>query len=71
MPDSSPRDRLVQVLLLHIAGDRYPSTTMMDRIEQSMTAGLRERYINVLLEKLANERFPSPDMVQRIARLMA
>jgi len=68
--DPSPADRYVEVLLLHIAGDSYPSTTMMDRIEQSMTERLRERYIDTLLEKVANDRFPSPDLMQRVARLV-
>jgi hypothetical protein len=69
--DISLHDRFVATLIAHVADDRYPSTSMMNQIEQVLTPRLYDTYVEVLLEKIADDEFPSPELVKRIAALVA
>lgn len=65
------RDRYLGVLLQQLTGCRYPSPTMLDRIEQAI--GDRESaevYVSELLEGVAQDRFPSPQMLDRLSGLI-
>jgi len=64
------REKLAAVLIEQVANDRYPSITMMDRIEQVLTPSLYERYVMVLMDKVASDRYPSTDLTRRIAALV-
>jgi hypothetical protein len=64
------RVALAGVLLEKVRGERYPSTTQMDAIEQVLPAPLLSRYVEILLEKVARDERPSIPMIQRIARLI-
>jgi hypothetical protein len=64
------REKLVAVLIEQVANDRYPSTTMMDQIEYSLTPSLHERYVMVLMDKIASDRYPSVDLTRRVAGLV-
>ena len=64
------RDRFVANLIAHVAGDRYPSSTMMDQIEQALTPRLYETYVQVLLEKIGSDLFPSPELIKRVSSLV-
>jgi len=52
-------DKLVAILIEQVANDRYPSGTMMDLIERSLTPSTYERYVMVLMDKIASDRYPS------------
>lgn len=67
--EASAQEQLVQVLMDHIEEDNYPSTTMMDIIEQSMTPEQSSAYQQVLLEKIRGEHYPSLDMIRRLQAL--
>jgi hypothetical protein len=63
------RDALYGLLIDKIRRDRYPSVTMMNRVEEGMDRRQLRRYAQVLLEKVEDDRYPSLDMMQRLARL--
>jgi len=51
--------------------DEYPSTSDLDRVEQSMTTGQElGDYLEFLFEKVDTAR-PSPQIMNRIERLLA
>ena len=70
MAEPTLRDRFVDLLIEHVANDRYPSGTMMDQIERAMTAEHHDRYVQLLLKHVADDRYPSPDLIRRIASLV-
>jgi hypothetical protein len=49
--------------------DRFPSSTMLDTIEELLVPGDVPRYARVLLSKVADEQFPSLAMIRRIRDL--
>jgi hypothetical protein len=63
------RERVLDTLLDKIRQDRYPSSTMMDDVEQLLTPWRRQDYADVLLEKVQESRYPSRSMIQRLLRL--
>jgi hypothetical protein len=63
------REQVLDVLLEKIAQDRYPSTQMLDDVEQLLTPWRISDYAEVLMEKVRRDRFPSRAMVQRLVRL--
>jgi hypothetical protein len=64
------RVALAGVLLEKVRGERYPSTTQMDAIEQVLPAPLLSRYVEILLEKVAQDQNPSISMLRRISGLV-
>ena len=63
-------ERYYDYLLDRVSGDRYPSTVMLDMLEQGIrTDQQREAYVDMLLEKAQGDRYPSLPMLQRIARV--
>jgi hypothetical protein len=66
------RDRYLSVLTEGIQNCRYPSVTMMDRMERSITdRESAEHYVEVLLDSVSQDQYPSPMMLDRIAGLLA
>ena len=65
------RAELVYTLLQKVHEDRYPSTTMLDLIENLLTPEEQPAYVVVLQDKLRSERFPSMPMLIRLTRLVA
>jgi hypothetical protein len=63
------REQVLDLLLEKVEADRYPSSTMLDDIEQLLTPWRREDYADVLMDKIRQDRFPSRAMVQRLLRL--
>lgn len=57
-------------LIDQIRNDPYPSTTMMDIVENGMDDEDRVAYADVLLDKVSRDRFPSLDMLNRLLRLV-
>jgi len=65
------RGELVRTLLEKVRNDPYPSTTMLDLIEQLLTPEEEPAYVVFLQEKLRQEQFPSIPMLNRLTRLVA
>ena len=64
------RAQLLQTLLEHVEDDQYPSTTMMDTIEEMLTPDELQQYASVLLAKVADDTYPSLGMIRRIRDLV-
>jgi hypothetical protein len=60
------RSELVLMLCEKIANDHYPSNTMMDLVEEMVTAQERGAYIDVLWEKVRTDTYPSLDLIKRL-----
>jgi hypothetical protein len=66
---SDPRTMLLRSLLKKVAEDPYPSTTMMDTIEELLTPDDVPAYAQVLLQHIDDDRFPSTPMIDRLRNL--
>jgi hypothetical protein len=60
---------IVQMLLEKVRQDRYPSTTQLDLIEQSLPPELIPDYMEVLVDKVAQDNYPSLSMIRRLQRV--
>lgn len=63
------RRELLRFLLERVQGDRYPSVSMMDLIEELMGPEERSVYAQVLMEKIRRERWPSLSLIRRVLAL--
>jgi hypothetical protein len=72
MKASELRARLTKNLLDDIGEERFPSVTMMNRLEgQLADAGALADYAEILVEKVESTRFPSISMLNRIEAVVA
>ena len=63
-------ERYYELILEKIAGDRYPSGELMDRLEAAITnLDQLRHYLEVLLAKIENDHYPSKQMLDRVRRL--
>jgi hypothetical protein len=69
-PDDA-RAELVVTLLQKVRDDTYPSTTMLDLVEQLLTPEEQPAYVVLLQDKIRAERFPSMPLLMRLAELVA
>lgn len=70
MPDAL-RSRYIEILFNQISSGRYPSLSMLDRVEQTVVD--REtgtEYVNLLLDTIEQDLYPSPTMLDRVLRLI-
>jgi hypothetical protein len=65
----STRKALLDVLIEKIETDRYPSSTMLNLIEELLTPEDVPEYAEVLLSRVREDQFPSIPMLNRIHRL--
>jgi ribosome-binding factor A len=67
------RHAVAEMLLEKIKDDRFPSITMMQRVEAvvSQDPEAMSDYAEVLLEKVQDTRFPSTEMLNRLDRIAA
>ena len=63
------RRRVLSLLLEKVSGDNYPSSTMLDAIEQLLAPDDVETYIDVLMDKLEGENHPSNSILMRMMAL--
>ena len=63
------RSALLDLLLSKVQDDRYPSATMLDLLEQLLTAEELPAYAAVLMEKIAADTYPSASMMKRLVSL--
>ena len=70
MPDAL-RSRYIQILLSQVGAGRYPSPTMLDRLEKSVTDGeTAAEYVSLLLDTIERDDYPSPTMLDRVRGLI-
>jgi hypothetical protein len=65
------RVKLLQRLIDQVDSDQYPSTTMMDTIEEMLTPDEVPNYAQMLVRKVADDQYPSIGMIRRIRDLIA
>ena len=71
MDGSTLRQQLLDRLLEQIKEDRFPSVTMMNRVESGLrTPEQLEEYAQVLLEKIESSRYPSIPMLDRFEAVL-
>jgi hypothetical protein len=63
------RAEIVDALMEKVDTDPYPSTTMLNYIEELMTPDELPRYAGALLERIRTDNFPSIPMIARLKRL--
>jgi hypothetical protein len=68
-PDDA-RAELVATLLEKVRQDPYPSTTMLDLIEELLTPEETPAYVVFLQDRLRSEQFPSIPMLKRLTALV-
>lgn len=64
------RAELVATLLEKVKEDPYPSSTMLDLIEELLTDEELPAYVVFLQDRLRSERFPSIPMLRRLTNLV-
>ncbi len=63
------RRQLLDLLLETVEEDTYPSTTMLDLIEQLVTPDEIDEYSDILMAKLEGETYPSNSIIRRLIAL--
>ena len=70
MPQQDTREQtraaLLSSLMRKLEADPYPSSTMMDMVEELLTPDDVEPYVKLLLERIDNDNFPSISMLGRV-----
>lgn len=64
------RNELVGHLIERVSNDTYPSTTMLDLIEQSMGPDDVGDYVEALMEKIRQDEYPSYALINRVRLLI-
>lgn len=63
-------DEFYALLLDTVRDDRYPSTQMLDMLEQTMLGHERIELAHILMDKVRGDRYPSIMMLHRLARIV-
>ncbi|QBR93301.1 hypothetical protein [Nocardioides euryhalodurans] len=63
------RTQLLELLLDKVEQDQYPSSTMLDLIEELVSPDEVEEYAGVLMAKLEGETYPSNSLIRRVMAL--
>lgn len=69
--ETDAREALLSLLLQKVKEDTYPSSTMLDLIEDLVTPADIASYVGVLMEKIHNDTYPSSSLMQRAVRMAA
>lgn len=71
MPDAGEFDtraELVALLMQKVEEDRYPSSTMLDMLEEMLTPDDVPAYVETLTNRMRSENFPSISMLNRVQK---
>ena len=68
-PTEVVRSRLLAALMDKVREDTYPSSTMLDTIEELLTPDDVDDYTDLLLSKIEDDQFPSIPMISRLRDL--
>lgn len=72
MPTSELRQAYLDMLMEQVRDCRYPSPTMMDRLEEAIGDRTNaEEYVRTLIDRMGEQRHPSPMMLERVAGLLS
>lgn len=72
MANQKLRKRYERALIGRLDEGSFPSPSLLDRIESTVTDGeSAEEYVGKLLERAEREKYPSPVLLDRINRLLA
>jgi hypothetical protein len=63
------RHEIVSLLMEKVHRDPFPSSSMMDTIEELLTPDEVPAYAGVLMEKIRADEFPSLDLINRVKGL--
>ena len=63
------RAELVATLLEKVSNDQYPSSTMLDLIEELLTPEEEPAYVVFLQDRIRSERYPSIPLLKRLTAL--
>jgi hypothetical protein len=63
------RGEILDLLMMKVAGDRFPSSTMMDMIERLMGPDDVPTYAGILMDKIKADRYPSVPMMKGLLQL--
>jgi len=64
------RAELVATLLDKVRQDQYPSTTMLDLIEELLTPEETPAYVVFLQDRIRSEQYPSMPLLKRLTALV-
>jgi hypothetical protein len=64
------RAELIATLLQKVKDDQYPSTTMLDLIEELLTPEETPAYVVFLQDRIRSERYPSIPLLKRLSALV-
>jgi hypothetical protein len=65
------RTMLLRALMSKVAEDTYPSTTMLDTIEELLEDNDElDDYVALLVSRIADEQYPSIPMINRVRDLI-
>jgi len=62
------RAQLLEVLMEKVSSDAYPSSTMLNMIEELLTDEDIPEYVDLLLDRIRADQFPSIPMLARVRR---
>jgi hypothetical protein len=63
------RSQLVELLMEKVEQDTYPSSTMLDLIEELLTPETLPAYAELLMDKMRDDTYPSTSMMKRLVAL--
>lgn len=63
-------DEFYALMLDMVRDDHYPSTQMLDLLEQTMLGHERVELANILMDKIRQDSYPSIMMLHRLARII-
>ena len=64
--NNDSRARLLDLLLEKVAEDAYPSSTMLDFIEELLEPDDVPAYAEILMQKVRDEVYPSVSIMRRL-----
>jgi hypothetical protein len=68
--NDTARGVLLQTLLEKVRDEQYPSSTMLDLIEELLTPEETPAYVVLLQERFRGEQYPSIPMLKRLTALL-
>jgi hypothetical protein len=71
MDDHFPQQRYVRLLMNRVLQDEHPSSSDLNRIEQSISTGEEAaEYLEYLFQRVEQTRRPSSEILNRIERIV-
>jgi hypothetical protein len=64
------RAELIATLLQKVRDDQYPSSTMLDLIEELLTPEETPSYVVFLQDRIRSEKYPSIPLLKRLTALV-